>query len=592
MREQYDVLIVGSGIAGSSVAMALARVGITSCVLERETHPRFVIGESTVPSTTLGYDYLAGAYSIPEFNKMSHYLGLKELGLVGYPKQHFYFGHHTPGQPMKENEELMYETLQLPMGPDVHVLRSDTDHYLVKQLPSYGVDYFDQTEVIDFKNVGEGVALTVKSPEGTRDIKGRLVVDASGHASYFAKKYGMRDPEPRLKTRTRSIFGHFENVPSLEDVVGKSNPAFRFKRHGGTQHHCFEGGWIWVIPFDNGVTSVGLQLDPDMYPIDESLTPEQELQKHFDRFPTVKAHLGNMKPIRKVIRTPTRIQFTSKTILGDGFILTPHAAGFIDPLFSTGITLTQSFVSRFVPVARKVFARPGKIDTAAFRNVEVAFMKEVETIDNLVSAVMKSWGHYDTFKQAWRIWGLGTIIQYTARMVGNHARAEGCTLMFGSAIDPWRQAVKEMNELVLNNPRGPETAARLKAMLDKWPHPHNFANYELNSERSCSIAIEDPGYYFRWLGWFVSENAIVKEDRSIFRLLHWGARFFYRFVEQRLRYRFGASTAYKKGFEYIAAIRTPRARLPMTATVAPHELPAVAAAAAAMPSPSQPSPHA
>jgi hypothetical protein len=363
--------------------------------------------------------------------------------------------------------------------------------------------------------------------------------------------------------------------------VGAPHPASRFTRPGGPQHHCFEGGWIWVIPFDNGVTSVGLQLDPDMFPIDESISAEEELRKHFERFPTVKAHLAPMKAIRKVIRTPGRIQFTSKTILGDGFILTPHAAGFIDPLFSTGITLTQSFVSRFVPLAAKAFAKPGKIDTAAFRNVEVAFMKEVETIDNLVSAVMKSWGHYDTFKQAWRIWGLGTIIQYTARMVGNHARAEGCTLMFGAAIEPWRQAVKEMNELVMTQPRGPETAAKLKAMLDKWPHPHNLANYELNSERSCSVAIEDPPYYFRWLKWFVFENEAVKEDRSIFRLMHWGGRLVWRYFGQRLQYRFGGSPAYKQGYEYIKALRIPRAA-PMASGAKP-ELPA------SLPRPSQPS---
>lgn len=579
MREQYDVLIVGSGIAGASLAMALARAGLSCCVIERETHPRFVIGESTVPSTTLGYDYLGRAYSVPEFHHMSHYLGLKELGLVGYPKQHFYFGHHQPGQPMQENEELMYETLELPLGPDVHVLRSDVDGYLVKQLPRYGVDYFDRTEVIDFSQVGENVALKVKAPGGTRDIRGRLVVDASGHASYFAKKYGLRDKEPRLKTRTRSIFGHFEAVPSLEDVVGRPNPAFRFKRHGGTQHHCFEGGWIWVIPFDNGVTSVGLQLDPDLYPLDESVSPEEEMRRVFERFPTVKAHLSGMRPIRKLIRTPGRVQFTSKTILGDGFVLTPHAAGFIDPLFSTGITLTQSFVARFVPLAKAALAKPGKIDTAAFRPVEVSFMKEVETIDNLVSAVMKSWGHFDTFKQAWRIWGFATIVQYTARIVGDHSRAQGCTLMFGSAIEPWRQAVKEMNELVMREGRGPETAAKLKAMLDKWPHPHNRANYELGSDRACAVAIEDPPYYFRWLKWFVDENAAVKEDRSIFRLLGWGGRLIYRYFAQKLAYRFGGSAAYRQGYETIKALKIPRPALQVDAGPKAAELPARTGAA-------------
>lgn len=566
MRDTYDILIVGSGIAGSSTAIALAQTGLQVCVVERDTHPRFAIGESTVPSTTLGYDYLARAYGVPEFHQMSHYLGLKKLGLVGYPKQHFYFAHHSEGQPLKQNEELMYETLELPLGPDVHVLRADVDQFLVEALPRYGVDYFDRTEVVDYSSGDDGVKLMVKGVDGPRTLRGKLIVDASGHASYFAKRYGLRDADARLHTNTRSIFGHFSHVPSLEDVVGSPNPDFRFKRHGGTQHHCFEGGWIWIIPFDNGVTSVGVLLDPRLHPEDASLSPEEEMRKVFARFPTVNAHLSGMKPVRKVIRTP-RVQFTSKTIIGDGFILTPHAAGFIDPLFSTGITLTQSFVSRFVPLAKKA-CRGQRADMEVFRPVERAFYREVETIDRIVSGTMRSWGHFDTFKQYWRLWGYATIVQYTARIVGNHARADGCTLMFGAAIEQWREHVRKMHELVFSEPRGPALAAKLKTLMDAWPHPHNHANYELESDRACSVGIVDPPHYFKWLRWFVNENPEVKSDRSIFRLGGWIGRLVARLVDIKTRY--GEDEKLTPAVDFIRALKTqeksalppPRAAVP------------------------------
>jgi tetracycline 7-halogenase / FADH2 O2-dependent halogenase len=538
------------------------------CVVERDTHPRFAIGESTVPSTTLGYDYLARAYRIPEFHQMSHYLGLKELGLTGYPKQHFYFAHHSAGQPLKHNEELMYETLELPLGPDVHVLRADVDKFLVDRLRDYEVDYFDRTEVIDCSSGDDGVTLTVKGPDGQRVIRGKLIVDASGHASYFSKRYGLRDDEARLTTNTRSIFGHFSHVPSLEDVVGSANPEFRFKRHGGTQHHCFEGGWIWIIPFDNGVTSVGLLLDPTLYPENAALSPEDEMKAFFKRFPTVDAHLSGMKPVRKVIRTG-RIQFTSKTIIGDGFVLTPHAAGFIDPLFSTGITLTQSFVSRFVPLAKKACRTKGRVDMELFRPVENAFFREVETIDRIVSGTMRSWGHFDTFKQYWRLWGYATIVQYTARIVGNHARADGCTLMFGAAIDAWREHVSKMHELVFSEPRGPALAAKLKALMDKWPHPHNHANYEIGSERACSVGIVDPPHYFKWLQWFVNENPEVKADRSIFRLAGWTGRLVGRLLSVKSRYG-GDDEKLTGAVDFIRALKTrdrPRVAAPARSVV-------------------------
>jgi len=82
--------------------------------------------------------------------------------------------------------------------------------------------------------------------------------------------------------------------------------------------------------------------------------------------------------------------------------------------------------------------------------------------------------------------------------------------MFGAAIDDWREHVRTLHALVFSEPRGPELAAKLKTLMDAWPHPHNRANYELASERACSVGIVDPPHYFKWLRWFVNENAAVK----------------------------------------------------------------------------------
>ena len=90
-------------------------------------------------------------------------------------------------------------------------------------------------------------------------------------------------------------------------------------------------------------------------------------------------------------------------------------------------------------------------------------MREVETIDNIVSGNMKSWGHYDTFKQYWRIWGYATIVQYTARIVGNHARADGCTLMFGAGFLGLVKRLYSAEETS-------ERRRRFKNMLKSSPH--------------------------------------------------------------------------------------------------------------------------
>jgi tetracycline 7-halogenase / FADH2 O2-dependent halogenase len=556
IRPSYDIVILGSGVAGSSTALVTRRLGLSTLVIERDSHPRFAIGESTVPATTLGYDYLARTYKIPEFHWIAHYLGLKKIGCAAWPKQQFWFAQHYEGTPLRPNEELMLETLPLPLGPDVHFVRADVDGYLVSRFAAYGVDYVDHTKVVDFQGgAKEGVCLRVEMPDGPREVRARLVVDASGHASFLANRFHLRDPEPRLHTNTRTIFGHFRNVPSLETILGKPNPAFRLTRIGGTQHHCFRGGWVWVIPFDNGITSVGFVLDPRVHP-DIGKPPEEEIRSLLERFPTIKAHLGKMEPVRKLTKTG-RVQFTSKTILGDGFILTPHAAGFIDALFSTGLTFTQSFISRFAPLAKRALSKR-QFTMDEFRPVDTAFRTEIETVDRLVSGTIRSFGHYDTFKQYWRIWSFGTIMQYFGLAVADHANAEGCTLIFGSAIATWRDAIRRMHETVFSQEHGDDLlAGRLKAIMDEFPNPHNHANYAIRSPQATNCGIIDPFYLFRWVRFYFMHLPEVKAHGSRLRLIAWASRLIARELSLIVRYRWSANQTFRAAVDAIRALVVP-----------------------------------
>ncbi len=257
-------------------------------------------------------------------------------------------------------KELCFYALLPPRGPDYHANRADLDHFFVKLFPKYGVTYQDKTAVTGFESDASGARLTLK-PEGEaaeRTVTASYVVDCTGHASFLAKKFGLRKEGPELSTNSRSIFGHFQNTRFLDDIL-PPNEEVGFLRDGGTIHHVFHGGWIWGIRFDSGVMSVGITLDRDVWPLDESIPAEVEMRTIIDRYPTVKAALGEMVPIRPIIRTgrvhggTDRIQFAVSSIVGERFILSPHSSGFIDPLFSTGILLTGAFLNRFVPLAAK-----------------------------------------------------------------------------------------------------------------------------------------------------------------------------------------------------------------------------------------------
>jgi FADH2 O2-dependent halogenase len=491
MSDRYDVIVLGSGIAGSITALVLQQCGLKTLVVERKTHPRFVIGESTIPTTALLLRHLASTYRIPEIAQLAHYLWLRQNGCAAWPKQHFWYGVHREGEALPRNHESLFETLLLPVGPDVHMLRADADAFLASRLTSYGVDYLENTEVVDFQSDPQGPRVQIRGPEGLREVRASFVVDASGHASFLAKRFGLRDEEPRLRTNTRSLFGHFSGVPELDDALGGRNPDFRFRRSAGTMHHCFPGGWFWVIPFDNGVTSVGVELDRRMYPLDESVTPEQELAAILDRYPTIKAHLGAMKPVRPLIRAD-RIQFTSKAILGDGFALTPHAAAFIEPLFSTGIVLTLAFVSRFAPAAREALAA-GDWSPERFRFIERLFFAEVAQIDRLVDGTIQSFRDFDVFKQYWRNWIIATLAQFGTCILANGTTREN-PMLYGAGIRGFPEDVEAMHEMVCRWDADPVALAqKLKERVDPWwerlclPTLWSDDNFTVGSASSLSV---------------------------------------------------------------------------------------------------------
>jgi tetracycline 7-halogenase / FADH2 O2-dependent halogenase len=462
----YDIVVLGSGIAGSMTAMVLRRIGLRTLVVERKSHPRFVIGESTLPTTSLLLNSLANTYDIPELAQVAHYLTLREHHCAAWPKQHFWYGVHDDNARLEPHHESLLEALPLPMGPDVHMLRADVDGFLASRLEAYGADYLENTELLDFATEAGGVRVRIRTPEGERDVHARFVVDASGHASFFGKRFGIRDDEAQLQTNTRSIFAHFKGVRDLDDALGGRHPAFRFRRRAGTMHHCFRGGWIWVIPFDNDVTSVGFQLDRRIYPLDESITPEEEVTRILDRYPSVKAHLGEMIAVRPLIRAD-RIQFTCKTILGEGFILTPHAAAFVEPLFSTGILLTLAFISRFAKAARAA-AAADDWNIERFRPVERLFFAEVRHIDHIVDGMIQSFRSYDVFKQYWRFWIVGTMAQWCTGVLASGATRE-TPMLYGSAFPGFVEEVETAHALVCRTDIEPmRLAAMLKERVDPW----------------------------------------------------------------------------------------------------------------------------
>jgi FADH2 O2-dependent halogenase len=110
-------------------------------------------------------------------------------------------------------------------------------------------------------------------------------------------------------------------------------------------HHVFDGGWMWVLRFDNGVTSAGVAVT-DAVAADLGLADrERAWQRLLARYPSIAVQFADAVPIREFTWMP-RLAWRAATAAGPGWALLPSAAAFIDPLFSTGIPLTLLGIER------------------------------------------------------------------------------------------------------------------------------------------------------------------------------------------------------------------------------------------------------
>ena len=120
------------------------------------------------------------------------------MGCTDYAKLGFWFGLHRDKEELKTEDELYFETLDPPWGPDVHFIREKVDGYLASLFPKYGVDYSDRTQVADYSYDAENHICSMKiekrgeDEEGGR-VKSRFVGDATGHSAFFAKKFGLAE---------------------------------------------------------------------------------------------------------------------------------------------------------------------------------------------------------------------------------------------------------------------------------------------------------------------------------------------------------------------------------------------------------------
>lgn len=396
----FDVVILGSGFAGSLLGRLLRIQGLSVLVVDRARHPRFAIGESSTPAADFLLESICDRYQLDDLRSLCRYGSwCRERPQVsrGLKRGFSYFHHQphqlfTPGQ-NHENELLVAASASDEVG-DTHWYRADVDQYLANRYVESGGELWEQSQVEEI-DPGPPWSLNIAREGHVERVIAEFVVDGTGGDSALVRYLQLSNQCDTLLTHSRSLFGHFRDVSLWSDLLdewGIDRSEYPYPCDQAALHHLIEGGWMWVLRFDNEVTSIGWSMDPRLHP-ETGLPPFDEWSRLLEPYPSIKRHLATGRPAAPftddspLIRT-RRLQRLVAPAAGETWALLPHTAGFIDPFYSTGIAHSLLGIERLAEI---LVRHPGE-RTEGLSGYSRTITRELRLIDQLVSLAFRSMG--------------------------------------------------------------------------------------------------------------------------------------------------------------------------------------------------------
>lgn len=406
-----DCVILGSGFGGSLLALILARSGLVVVLVDCSRHPRFAIGESSTPLADRTLAVLAERYQLAELLPLCHWGSWKrELpDLICGRKRGFTYFDQTQGDATLVGDfstaRLLVSASEDDENSDTHWLRSDVDHFVFRLAEASGVITFQEC-AYDLRESGEDWCLDLHA-DGRR-IRSPFVVDATGSSRGILKLLGVEDQTHLLRTNSRSVFAHFSNVSTCEDLLqaaGTDQSQFPYPCDDAAVHQVVPDGWMWQLRFDDNSLSAGFMIDgrSGQSPgAQESLSAAEEWEWRIQRTPFLRRQFANGRIIRPEsgLQKTGRIQRLSARAAGSNWAALAHTAGFIDPLHSTGIAHTLFSVARLAEI---LLSTPsGSLRTDALHDYSETLISELRCIDELVEGCYEA---IPSFRM-WCLWGM------------------------------------------------------------------------------------------------------------------------------------------------------------------------------------------
>lgn len=301
-----DILIIGAGPAGSIAAASLAQKGYSVSIVEMTSFPRFVIGESL----------------LPRCNELLQINGMLEM-----VDQHGFMVKNGASFQMNGSKESydFNENIGQAFGASYQVKREEFDHLLLKQAVGFGSKLFEETKITGFDP--ETTTATTLDKEGNPLIfKAKFAIDASGYGRVFPRLLNLDEPS-EFKTRS-AVFTR---------IIGDIRPTDGTEGYIYVYVHGNNDAWIWCIPFSDGITSVGVVCTEEYFNSfgldneafwDEIITSTQGARERF-------ANAVKVVSVGKINGYSANV----KSMVGKNYCMAGNATEFLDPVFSSGVTL-------------------------------------------------------------------------------------------------------------------------------------------------------------------------------------------------------------------------------------------------------------
>ena len=304
MSQAFDVAIIGGGPAGSSAGTLLAKAGRTVVILDKERFPRFRVGESMLPTSLNTLERMGVKPKIDAGGFLIKHGG--EIVSACGRRVRFYFKNG----------------LNAKRATAYQVLRSEFDKILLDHAAQSGCEVREQTAVESFEIDDQGVTLFSAGRQPL--VRAKYVVDCSGRDCLIGNRYQLKQPFPNL--RKFSVFAYYEGVKNFAGPDGTLTRMVRAR-------DC----WFWMIPLHGGTSSIGVVMDTERFR-ELKLTPEQALANCIAEQPMVNEWMGAAKRVTPVYATGD-FSYRNSRLTGERWLLAGDAAGFVDPVFSSGVYL-------------------------------------------------------------------------------------------------------------------------------------------------------------------------------------------------------------------------------------------------------------